>query len=1026
MKKIYHNPFIVILISFFVIALGLKQFFELPIALYPDTSQPVINVGISPQNMSAQDFKERYGKKIEAALSSVEKLKMMEGNYNTGHSRWELTFEWGVDENRAKLDIESALSSIKASLPEEWNKFHIRFRSSNSSNIYISLYSENYSRKELRDLVRDKVLNHVESIEGIDDPQVWLPMHEYIRVELKPSLLEARGIIPGQIKKALQEKKYDLGLGRIESGRTRYDVLVPIRDKTLEDIKKTIIHTKKGQSYRLEDFSEVSIATKHHDHLMKGNGKKALIAKAGVKPSGNISFVCKEFIKKLTLGLKQIDPEIKINVLTNPSKFIEEAIFNILVAILMGILIATLIIFLFLNSFSNTFVIALSIPLSLIGGFILMSLLDIEINLISLGAMALSVGMVVDGAIVVLENIARHFELKKPTNYAERVKTVIGGVSEVKAAVIASLFTTIIVFAPLAFTAPLANAILGDLARVMVCVLVISVVVTLYLVPPLLVLLRTSEGSVRKNGVYYFSYKFSLFIDKIQNLYIKLLDLLIRGKRKSLIFLSSIVFLLLLSVWVLNSHVKREIIAQPDSDKVWLIANFSENESTVDKANKIFEKEVESVVEKEFGSSLTHYFSQVHKDGGSLLCNLKNKAMLSEFKEQLEKRFKNSAQISYYVDVWNPTSLRIPREALFDIKVGGRDDEEKRKTLKSIEKILKDFDEIGRTSFWPYPYKNKYYELSFHKEKIARMEEELAPGLSKKISDIVGTYLNETYVKTLELGSLDYDVKLFYPDGLITGPEDLKNIMIKIKDQFYPLRNFAYLSLKDQEGEYYTENSREAYRAKVYSKHSFTGDKELLKTKVIEKFKQSKDFDFNNLFFEETGKEINESIVSLIYALLIALILILFVLVLQFGTFKQTFIIMLAIPLGVIGVAFSLYLFSSTLSVNSMLGIILLSGTAVNNSIIFVDFFNQIYEGSSLNHLADALLRTARLRLRPILITTLTTILGMMPIAFAFGSGGEVLQPLGIAVCGGLGLSTFFTLFVIPLILYKVEGRKWA
>ncbi len=180
----------------------------------------------------------------------------------------------------------------------------------------------------------------------------------------------------------------------------------------------------------------------------------------------------------------------------------------------------------------------------------------------------------------------------------------------------------------------------------------------------------------------------------------------------------------------------------------------------------------------------------------------------------------------------------------------------------------------------------------------------------------------------------------------------------------------------------------------------------------------------DQFIFHETGVEIKKSLKSLLSALSLALLLIILVLLIQFGSFQQTFVIMTAIPLGIIGVSFSLYFFSSTLSVNSMLGIILLSGTAVNNSIIFVDFFNQHSAKENKQQLQDSLLQTASLRLSPILMTTFTTILGMLPIAIAYGSGGEVLQPLGIAVCGGLGFSTFLTLYVIPLILYKIEARK--
>lgn len=1026
MKKVYQNPFIALFFSFFIIIFGLKSFFDLPIALYPDTSQPVIGVHLRFNNISTEDFRKQYGKKIEAAMSSLEGKQFIKGSYRRGRARWEVHFSWDSDGKKAKLDVQSALASIAQSFPKSWSDINVYPDNNQNADIAVSLASDIYSREELHTLLKDRVLNDLNAIEGLEAAHFWLPMSDYIRVELKPSLLEAKGISPQTIKEVLSKKEYDKNLGKLRTQKNRYEVLIPLKSESLADLKKTIIFTKKGQSFRLEDFAEISIETKHHNNLMKANGKKALIAIATIKPSGNISSVCKEFFEELTKGKNEISPEINMSVLLDPSKFIEDAIANILLAIFLGILIATTIIFLFLNSFSHTFVVALSIPLSVIGGFSLMALLGIEINLISLGGLALSVGMVVDGAIVVLENIARHFELKKPKTHSERIKIVVESVSEVKGAVIASLLTTIIVFAPLSFTAPLANAILGDLARVMVCVLIISVFITLYIVPPLLVLLKTSVSEERKKGFYFFSYKFSLFVDFLQKIYVTSLKFLIRSPFSSKIFFGSILLIFLFSIFVLTNHVKREILAEPDSDKVWFVASWNEGDLKLEEGEKVITEKVESTLEKEFSSYIDNYFTQIHPSSASLLITLKNKSMISEFKEKMEKRFINTAKMRYRLNVWSPTALKIPHEALLDITVSGSDPKKKRETLKNIRDIFSESDNMVYTDLSPRPKKITYYELKFDEEKIRRLEEKSKIPLSEMISSSVRLSLDDIFLQTMFLGTKKYDLNMAYPKGLIKSKEDFKNLLFKIKGSYYPLRNFAYIEEKRHYLETDTKNGREIFQAKAWLKESFKGDRKELKIKLLEKLRNQQDFDFKTLSFEETGKEINESLYSLLNALLIAFVLIIFVLILQFGFFKQTFIIMLSIPLGLIGVAFSLYGFSSTLSVNSMLGLILLSGTAVNNSILFTDFFNNIYRALSQRELEESLLQTAALRLRPILITTLTTILGMAPIAFAFGSGGEVLQPLGIAVCGGLGFSTFFTLFVIPLVLYKVEGRKWA
>ena len=1027
MKKIYHNPYIAIFICFFILALGLKNFFDLPIALYPNTSQTVLGVNLNFNNISPEDFRDRYGKKIETALSSLDGAGSIEGNYRNDSVTWKAHFTWDTEAKKAKLDVKSALGSIEQSFPESWGHFRIYPYSSQNSNIYIALSSDHYSDIELHRLFEKRALSHLRSIEGLEEAQIWLPMSEYVRIELKPSLLEARGLTFLSIKKALNKKRYDHNLGELKLGDSQYDIIVPLKNRSLEGLKKTIVFSEKGENFYLEDFADISLETRNDDMLMKANGKKALIAFGSVKTSGNISYVAKEYISRLEKTVSEFNGSVNMSVVLDPSKFIEEAVSNVFLAILIGILIATLIIFLFLGSFGHTFVVALSIPLSVVGGFTLMDLLGIEINLISLGALALSVGMVVDGAIVVLENISRHFDDKKPKTKEEKIQIILESVSEVRPSVIASLLTTIIVFAPLAFTAPLANAILGDLARVMVCVLVISVLVTLYLIPPLLVFFSSSPKADKTNFLYLISNKFSSFISLVGLAYTKTLRFFMRNKKVANLTFFILFILLSCSLYVLKNHVKREILAKPDTDKIWLHVSLQAENLELDEVEKFVRENIEEVVKKDFSQYFKHYFIEIGKRwGAQILFTLKDKSLQDEFKKVIEERFINTARVRYHLYPWNPTALKIDKEPLFDLIVAASSDKESRKTLKELTEIFSASDNIGRTDFDPYPRKRTFFKFNLDEEKIKRIEKETGVALFEDIASSLEPYISDVLVYPMTIGKKEYDLRLSYPENKEKNIEDFKNIIFKIKDKYYPLRSFAYFSEKEENAQFFTKDGQEIFQAKIWTKSSFKGDREALKQEIINKMKSEGKFDFHDLSFRETGKEINESLRSLLDSFFFALFLILLVLVLQFGNFKQTFIIMLAIPLGLIGVSFSLFAFSSTLSLNSMLGLILLSGTAVNNSILLTDFFNRLNRSYSLRDLERSILEASSLRLRPILITTLTTILGMFPIACAFDTGGKVLQPLGIAVCGGLGVSTFFTLFVIPLVLFRVEGRKWS
>ena len=262
-----------------------------------------------------------------------------------------------------------------------------------------------------------------------------------------------------------------------------------------------------------------------------------------------------------------------------------------------------------------------------------------------------------------------------------------------------------------------------------------------------------------------------------------------------------------------------------------------------------------------------------------------------------------------------------------------------------------------------------------------------------------------------------------FPEDMLKGPYALENLTFPIGNYFVPLRALGRLNIEKVWDTIRSVNGLEAFNIDIYKKDSSKEDKQIVRKRILDKIK-AHEVNMASISFEDPEKEFKTNTNSLLLALFMSLILVWIVITFQFGSLRNTVIIMLAVPLGLIGVGISLFLFKSTLSVNSLLGTILLCGISVNNSILFVDFFNYLKMQSPHTPLQEVLLKTARFRLRPILITTGTTILGMLPIAFKFGSGGEVLQPLGIAVSGGLWLSTLLTLLLVPTILFLVEKSR--
>ena len=1002
---------------------GIIKFFSLPVALYPDTTKPVLFASIRPYTIKAEDFKTEYGKNIEAKIMSIDGVSEVEGRYRKGRISWEISFDWDTDKDKAQSDVKAALSTFESGFPKEWNGFSYYFKSNNNARVFLSASSDKFSNEELWSLLQDRLKSSLERIEGIENVFIMKPFEEKIKVELDYDALLQYGISPDTVYRAIKATEYDRNLPKLKSkGGDRFPISIPMKDQSLEDIKHTIVQQNGAKVFYLIDVAKVMLEPIPPRDLFKGDGKRALIIGGSVKSNANIAKACNEFEAQVHLGAREIDPGIRTQVLVNPSEFIQEAIENIGESVMLGIGIATLVIFLFLGSFRFTLVIAVSIPLSLVGGFIVMSLTGIELNLISLGAMALAVGMVVDGSIVVMENIDRHLALNQPKNWGERLNTIYLAVVEVRSAVIASLLTTIIVFAPLAFTAPLANAILGDLAKVIVCVLSISVVVTLLVVPPLMMILRTG-GKKKNTGIYYISSWFQKLVDYSEYLYLQTLKFLLSRKLAVGGFCLTTVALLSVAYMLVEGQVKREILATPDTDKVWLVVSYPNQEYEIEEMDEMIAP-IEKSVRDEFGSDIKNFLTVVHKEGASILCNLKDKKLVKEFKKSLEQRFVSTPKIHYFVSPWNPTSLDIPSPPLMEIRIAGKDAAAKRNTLETIENIARGVDEIGHVSSFPRNFTTNDYEIIYKEDKVAHLKKEVDLGFSEHmIEEFISYALSNKDVKDVYFkGYRDpLKVELGFPEFSLEGPNAIKNLLIKLGSQILPLRHILDIKSNRQWGEYFTERGREEYKVQIYLKSFAEDQKQEVKDKLTKALFAHPEIERSLIDFDDTEKEINENIISLIYALLLALALIWIVISLQFGNLWQTIVIMGAIPLGFIGVGFSLYTFQSTLSVNSMLGCILLCGTAVNNSILFVDFYNCLKEKMNLG-VFDILIETARLRYRPILITTATTILGMIPIALGLGSGGEILQPLGIAVCGGLGISTFLTLLAVPVMIAVGES----
>jgi hydrophobic/amphiphilic exporter-1 (mainly G- bacteria), HAE1 family len=1030
LKEFFRRPSAAIVISFAIMILGILQFQNLPIALYPQTSKPKVSAWLRTGGASALEFKNEYGKDIEAALQAVEDVARVTSEYRNGSVQYTVQYTWGVESREAKSRLQSTLSAFESRFPREWGRFGVWFDGGDSGRVIVSMQSDKYTPDELAELVDSSLLPRLRQIQGMGETFVSRYDEQYVLVTLNPELLTTFGISVSDVTARLRAQEFDVGLGAAdfkEGGS--YQVLLERRQTNFDELKATVIASRAGRPISLGEVAVVELKEELPARFFKANGQRALILGGEPRPDANISDVCARVLAETKAFASSLGNDVQIIELLNPAKFIDEAVENVLIAVLLGIAITTAVVFLFLGSLRTTAVICVAIPLSLVGAFILMKILGIEINLISLGAMALSVGMVVDGAIVVLENISRHVDERRPSNYSELLETVWKSVEEVRAPLFASLLTTMIVFAPLPFTSPLASAVLGDLAIVTVCVLLVSLGVTLLIIPAFYLWARSFGSMVvephGRRGIYVISTIFSGFVAAVQSSYLLTLAKLRKSRIRRVLMLSAIGVALLGSGYLLLAKVRREVMAKPDTDKLFVFLNIKKDGVTVQEAEEILASYEQQVL-SEFGGKLTHILSQVNDRNPWLLAFLRDKSEISEVKQAFEARFKSSPLANVYIEDWTPTSLEIPNPPVAKIFVSGRTEADRRELLGKVEEKLSSIEELGNRRSRPRSRQDDYLRVAMKEDAHWLGSTTSGSSLESTISALISGYLTETHVSDLELAGSKVPLRLRLPKEIIKRPGDIEDLFFRIENSVVPLRSVARVNHVRDWADYYAEDGKVVTYVEAWAKESYQGERSVLAGRVRELLQKDSSIDMARLSFADTEEEITENISSLAVALAMAAMLIFIVITVQFGSILQTLLIMMAIPMGFVGVGLALWVFDSTLSVNSMLGLILLAGTAVNNSIIFLDFYNRVRRETSMT-VPEALAHTAALRFRPILITTLTTILGMMPLAVAYGSGGAILQPLGIAVTGGLWISTCLILLCLPtLIEFSERSAQWV
>ncbi len=1028
MKKLYASPLRVYLIMGLLALIGIWSGTRLPVSLFPNSMRPVVHVWASYGSMTSAEFRDSMGAELESALGAIAKphatVTRVESEYWRDGASIEVVYRWGDDPEQAQQETEIAWSSFRERLPEEARRrSNVGMNNEGQGFLAISYASDTRSPEEVHEILDPIITPLLAKIQDTREAVLWNPRSNEIRIRLYPEKMAAYQLLPRHIDSALSSALDTRQGGNISVNDRVVQIQMPRSANTLEDLASLPILTPTGKIVSLADIGSISFGPNTtNQKFIRTSGAPSVILFASPKPGGNIKRMAEDIIAATDALSQEIPPDIKRRILIDPLEFIRSAIRNVLHEVFIGSSLAMLVLFVFIGSFRNVATTALEIPLSMLLAFILMRIFDMNLNLISLGGLALSAGMNVDASVVVIENIFRHFEMHrgKIMNRSEKLDIIVQAVKEVRFPVIAATIASLVVFMPLAFTADLSYAILGDLAKAVVFSHGLSAIVALVLVPTIRLHLMSREINSAPTHS-----PFEPYLKRMEAAYGRALRWFItHATLRRLSYLGITALLVGLVVWVLP-RLPREILGKPDTSIV--MVNISTQGHTNSAQMDLVIQETEAEAMKSVAEDVAYTFSQTNwSNGGNVMLILKDKRRSKAVSETLEKLLVSNPLRRYYVTPWNPSEFKIPDPPDLYVAVRGGSAGDQYTAAQQVAQSLRELKLYNDIYTGP---NNRLSPGIFIRPNTSQWAGLRASGVSLTPGDLMDFMRVATagrWAQNFWVNNRKTPIVLAMNEMTLSNATDVEAIPVVVKDKLVPLKALATVEEKMEEPVTYRINGRALFYVEGRLEKDASITKEAASKKVEQALIQLRETlaqyqplpqDPGNprntaITLEAADQDVVNAVDNLTWAIIWSIALIFLTMVIQFSSLWEPLLVMVAVPLGIIGVVISLFVFQSNLSLNSALGVILLNGIAVANSIILVDFAKRLFQ-QGLSPL-EAVVEAAQKRLRPILITSLTTILAMMPVAFGVGEGGKILQPLGIAVSGGLWVSMSLTLFLVP------------
>ena len=1010
------RPVAIIMVMLIIVILGIVSVSKMEMALTPDVDMPIAMVMTTYEDAGPEEVESLVTEKIESAVANVEDVESITSTSSEGSSMVMVEFSYGTDLDTAVTNLRDKISMVEAMLPDDCDSPTIMKMDMNSMPVVTAVVaSDSMDEYELKTFVEDNIEPRLERQSGVASVDVMGGAEKEIKIEIDPEILEGLGLSMTSIGQILSQENSNQAGGSVDYGDKSLTISTKLQMESIDDIKNTPIQISEGTVLKLEDIATITECEKETESISRYNGERCISVSVTKSSDGNTVSVVNDVRDEIN-AISNDYPDITMEIVSESASSIENSINNVLSNIFSGAILSIIVLFVFLKNVGLTGVIAVSMPISIIGTFVLLYFSGTTLNMISLGGLSVGVGMLVDNSVVVLENIYRY----RTTLGYGKIKGTYRAGKEVRASIVASTLTTIVVFVPFVFVSGMMIEMMKDLAYAIIFALTMSLVTSMTVVP---MFAGNYVNNIHRNHApkqLDFINKlldlFDKFIKKLDSIYGTFLKWAVWHKKRTLIavmiiFVASLSLLPSVGMELMPSSDEGEFsvtVKAPKGSKLEVVDNLS--------------LQVEEMLEEipELVSMSVSLSGSSGSIGGSseestINCTLVDKTerdrSTDEIVEDVRNMVKNVAGAEITVSASSSMSAMLGGGV--EVEITGDDLDKLREISEQIEYQMSQIEGTRQITS-SLDDQDTQIALNVDKDKI-RQYGLTGSDVANQVRNTVSGYT----ATTLKADGEEMDIIVVLPEERTSNLVNIEDMSITTGDgSIIPLSAIAEVSMEDVPSSINREDQSRyvTVSCEVYGRDSGSVGNDV--QNMLSQISMPQGYTAKIGGSNET---MNDTFSSIGLVIILAIVLVYMVMAAQFESLINPFIIMFTIPLAFTGAIFLLFITGEPISMMALIGCVILVGIVVNNGIVLIDYINILRERDGYE-LTEAVLAACPTRLRPILMTALTTILGQFPMIFSNGSNSEMLRGMGLVIAGGLATSTFLTLVVVPL-LYMFFDR---